>query len=291
MRRRTHLAATPLVVLAALLLPSGKPADAQTKPLRLSLASPGASAWETVKGGRLRLVTAPHAPDGTATAAIEIELEPGFKTYWWNPGADGIPPQVAFLGSRNVAKAALTLPPPQVFRESTVTVGYTGNVRFPIAVETADPAQGYRLAASGIVGFCADICVPVPFNFAASPPLRPTGRAILASATTGVVEPSDELHLADARFDPETGRLEVDARVPDTDVLLELVVANPEDILLPPAATTVHQKGDKATFTFELGEDVTLSDEQELTFTLLVAQFGQEGRIGVEQTLPVALVE
>lgn len=258
---------------------------------KLSLVTPGASAWETVKGGRLRLVTTPAGPDGAASAAIEIELEPGFKTYWRNPGADGIPPQVGFLGSINVGEAKLTLPPPHVFRDASVTVGYKDDVSFPIAVRTADPTRSYRLVASGTLGFCADVCVPVPFRLEATPPQATAQSGLVAAGVQQMLAPSEGMKLDGARYDPSTGRLEVEATVPDTDVLLELVVANPDDRILPPAADAVHQKGDRAVFAFQLEEEQAPAEGEELDFTLIVARFGQDGRIGIEQTLAVARVE
>ena len=255
------------------------------------LASPGTSPWEVVTGGRIRLVATPAAPDGKASAAIEIELEPGFKTYWWNPGPDGIPPQVSFFGSQNVKKTDLSLPPPHVFREKSVTVGYKGRVAFPIAVAVTDPARPYRLKALGTFGFCADICVPVPFVLQASPPPSAAASSHVASVSQQLLEPSETMRLDAARFDPVSSKMHVEATVPDTDVLLELVVANPDDRILPAAAETVHQKGDRATFTFDLDGEQAPKDGEHLRFTLIVGQFGQVGRIGVEQALPVTRVE
>ena len=256
---------------------------------KLSFAAPGASAWEKTKGGRLRLVTQPAGPDGTARAALEIELEPGFKTYWWNPGADGIPPQVSFFGSRNVKDTQLALPPPHVFREKSVSVGYKGAVRFPIRVTPEDAGQPYRLTATGVVGFCAEICVPVPFRLSAtSPKDAAAGEAVTAQR---MLTPSEGLKIDAARFEASTGKLEVQVTVPDTDVHLELLVANPDGKELPPAAQSVHQKGDRAIFSFDLTDEQFPAAGEHLTFTLVVARFGQDGRIGVEQTLAVARVE
>ena len=130
--------------------------------------------------------------------------------------------------------------------------------------------------------------MPVPFRFEVSSPARLTAQEIAVSSAGNVVEPSETLKLDAALYDPTTGIMEVEATVPDTDVLLELVVANPDGSTLPPAADAVHQEGDRATFTFDLSKgEAELEDGQELTFTLVVAQMGQLGRIGVEQALAV----
>lgn len=279
------LAATGLACLLV------TPSSAQLAAKTLPFAKPGHSAWETVKGGRLRLVTAPADAHGKAAAAIEIELEPGFKTYWRNPGKDGIPPQVSFFGSRNVATTQMNLPPPHVFREANVTVGYKDSVAFPVAVAVETPGRPFRLVAQGVLGFCADICVPVPFRLEASSPEAGGASETASTAAPKLFPPTDAFHLKEARYDPAANRLEVDASVPDTDVLLELVVAQAPGLDLPPAAATVHQKGESATFAFELKEDTVLPDGQELDFTMIVAHLSQPGRIGIEQKVTVARVE
>ena len=282
-----------LTLAVAFTLASGVAALAQgqSKAFRFTPAAPGSSHWEKVTGGRVRLVASAPAPDGEANAALEIELEPGFRTYWRNPGKDGIPPQVQLIGSPNVREARMTLPPPTVFRGSSVSVGYTGSVRFPVTVRVANASVPYRLRAAGVLGFCADVCVPVPFDLATFSPMSATLGTASFSAPDALVQPSEGLSLEAARFDPVTMELSVDARVPDTDVLLELVVDGVEGLELPPAASAVHQKGDRATFTFDLAQGTVIAPDQPLDFTLIVARLGQAGRIGIEQRLPVSTVD
>ena len=277
----------------SILVQTTKPLVSPFNAIRSPLAAPGASRWEVVKGGRVRLVTTRPGPDGHARAALQIELEPGFKTYWHNPGIDGIPPQVSFFGSANVEAALMKLPPPHVFRDKGVSVGYKGSVEFPIAVRPERPEAPYRLVATGVLGFCADICVPVPLRLRATSAATSPSDVSFASK---VVEPSKAMHLKWARYDAASGRLAVEAAVPNADVLLELVVANPKGpdgktIELPPAANAVHQKGDGATFIFEMPDEVELENGQPLDFTLVVGRFGRAGRIGVEQRLKVRTVE
>ena len=295
MQLSRSFASTLLVAAVAASPASGdmpRGASSATAPFAALGRTPGASAWQEELGGRLRLVTAPAGPDGQARAAIEIELEDGFKTYWWNPGPDGIPPQVSFFGSRNVADTRLTLPPPHVFRERTVTVGYTGTVRFPVEVSVSDPSRPYELAAAGVLGFCADVCVPVSFRFQAGPPADArTMAANAAGADQPLVEPSDTMRLDAARYDPAAGLLQVMATVPDTDVHLDLVVADPDGIVLPPAATRMRQLGTEALFTFDLSPRTRLKGGEMLDFTLIVARFGQAGRIGIQQRLAIETVE
>ena len=53
------------------------------------------SGWAETEGGRMRLVVdpAPRA-DGTIAGILDIDLDPGWKTYWRDPGGAGIPPML-----------------------------------------------------------------------------------------------------------------------------------------------------------------------------------------------------
>lgn len=42
-------------------------------------------------GGMIRLVAAQPRQDGTIPATLEVKLNAGWKTYWREPGASGIP--------------------------------------------------------------------------------------------------------------------------------------------------------------------------------------------------------
>lgn len=263
----------------------------------LTVATPAsaASAWHKEIGGTLRVSADAPAPDGTATAALHIRMDEGFKTYWRNPGRSGIPPVVSFFGSQNVESAELELPPPHVFRDpNDLSVGYKGEVAFPVRVKVKDASKPYRLQVTGTVGFCADICVPVPFRLSDSSltPMPPGLKALVEGHRRAVIAPSDDFHVSGVTYDRLARRLHVEAIVPDRDVAYELVVDGPDGlpVKLPPAADAIRQEGTKATFIFDLARDVPL-EGHEVTTMLVVARFGLAGRVGVRQTMPVTVVE
>ena len=296
MSHATHLALAALLALAV-----AGPAAAQGARSPFagrgtpgSVAGGGTAGWHVETGGRIRLVTGPVGPDGKSLAALHIRLDKGFKTYWRNPGASGIPPTLSFHRSRNVVHARVQLPPPQVFREpGDVTVGYEGEVVFPIEVSVADPSRPYTLRASGQVGFCATICVPVPFDVVASgdEPMSIATAGLAIAAQQSIVAPRDDLRVVRALYHQGAHRLDVEAVVPNADVHLELVVDQPKGLVLPAAADTVHQEGDRATFSFDLKNASEVEAGQPLRTTLVVGRFGLSGRIGVEQEIEVELAE
>ena len=267
-------------------------AQSTQSPFLGSRIAGGATGWHVEKGGRIRLVAGPVGPDGVALAALHIRLDDGYKTYWRNPGASGIPPVVSFARSRNVAAARMDLPPPHVFRDpGDVTVGYKGEVVFPVTVRPADPSRPYALRATGTVGFCARICVPVAFDVSAAGdepmPIATSGLAVAAGQA--LVKPGDDMQVVRAVYHPALRRLDVHAVVPNTDVHLELVVDQPEGLVLPAAADTVHQTGTEAVFSFDLKNASRIEAGQPLRTTLVIGRFGLAGRIGVEQEIAVEL--
>lgn len=125
--------------------------------------------WLALHNARTRLVASAwidEAGQSRHLAGLEIEMAPGWKTYWRNPGdAGGVPPSIAFEKSHNVASATVELPAPKRFAEAYgSTIGYANRVLFPIRVEVADAERPSRLTLTAYLGICEEICVPVDFE-------------------------------------------------------------------------------------------------------------------------------
>lgn len=121
------------------------------------------SPWARDGAAALRLVDAGRAPEtGARLAAIAIRLEPGWKTYWRQPGASGVPPRFDFTGSSNVAEAKVLFPAPERdASEDGVTNVYHGFVTLPVSVKPRDPKAPVDLKLVADYGVCERICVPV----------------------------------------------------------------------------------------------------------------------------------
>lgn len=126
-------------------------------------ASEAVSPWARDEGSALRLVDAgPAEAPGTRLAAIAIRLEPGWKTYWRQPGASGVPPRFDFTGSANLAEARVVYPVPErSVGEDGVTNVYHGLVTLPVAVRPRDPGAPVELRLVADYGVCERVCVPV----------------------------------------------------------------------------------------------------------------------------------
>ena len=79
-----------------------------------SPADAAMSEWQDMGGGRARLVAELDPASNRIAAAIEIELNDGWKTYWRQPGASGIPPILDFSRSAGFEPGELQLPAPKV---------------------------------------------------------------------------------------------------------------------------------------------------------------------------------
>lgn len=126
-----------------------------------------------MEGARIRLVTSGQ-PDasGNLRGVLDVELKPGWKTYWRDPGNAGVPPQIDISASRNVSSAELAFPAPKLHDDGyTVWAGYDHPVRLPVTFAIASPDQPSSIAADIFLGVCESICVPVQARLELDPAL------------------------------------------------------------------------------------------------------------------------
>jgi DsbC/DsbD-like thiol-disulfide interchange protein len=190
------------------------------------------SEWVDAQGASLRLVTsgAPDA-DGRLRGALEIQLKPGWKTYWRDPGSSGVPPSVDLSASLNVSAADVAFPAPKRFPdEFGGWAGYDQSVSLPIVFTTGDPAGPTVLEASVFLGVCETICVPVqavlnvvPANGADDA----DDAATVANAFAALPAPADQGFGA-VGVAVKEDTLEVEATVPGQADAAELFVASGE---------------------------------------------------------------
>ncbi len=138
--------------------------------LASSPAAASSTAWHDTAGGRLRLVTTGTAAGGTLRGALQIELAPGWKTYWRDPGDAGVPPTIDVSGSDNIAGLEIAFPAPQRFRDAdTVWAGYERPVTLALSFAVPTPDRSSRISADVFLGICKSICIPVQESFALDP--------------------------------------------------------------------------------------------------------------------------
>jgi DsbC/DsbD-like thiol-disulfide interchange protein len=175
-------------------------------------ASAVRSDWVAADEAKMRLLIA-GPRDRHVAAGIEIVLEPGWHTYWHNPGETGVPPVFDFSGSRNIANVEVLYPVPERLDDGTsVSLVYNDAVVFPLKVTLAKPGEPVTLDVQAIFGVCAEVCIPTRAS---------------AAATLAPDAPRDP--LAEARLDAfaplvpkpaEPGRFEVLSAMAEGDAIL-----------------------------------------------------------------------
>src|SRR3990170_3613834 len=108
-----------------------------------------ASPWIASTSSKVRLVSGTVDLDGKPTllAGVQLRMNPGWKTYWKNPGDSGVPPSFDWAGSKNLKHAELLYPAPHRFADANgMAIGYDDEVVFPVRLAlAADAGKGDAL--------------------------------------------------------------------------------------------------------------------------------------------------
>lgn len=137
---------THLPCLAALAFLAGAPA-ALAQSTDVDLEAVLRTGWQT--------------RDGNQIAALDLQMTPGWKTYWRAPGESGIPPAFDWTGSQNLADVRFHWPSPEVFDLNGMrSIGYHDRLVLPFEVTALDPAQPVTIRLKMDLGVCKDICLP-----------------------------------------------------------------------------------------------------------------------------------
>lgn len=128
-------------------------------------ASAASSGWHETTGGAVRLVTTglPDA-EGRLRGALEIRLTPGWKTYWRDPGASGVAPELD-IGS--AGSVEMQYPAPQWHHDGQFDwAGYKHSVSLPVILSLR---RSGPIEATAFIGLCETICVPLQAKLSLDP--------------------------------------------------------------------------------------------------------------------------
>jgi DsbC/DsbD-like thiol-disulfide interchange protein len=154
-------------------------------------ASPGESAWVSSTDSKARLVSGTPDIDGKPTliAGVQLRMNPGWKTYWRNPGDSGVPPSFDFRGSKNLKQAVLLYPAPHRIADANGTaIGYDDEVIFPVKITPERDGEPVELKLDFEYGLCKDLCIPNEVSLAlALAPHQGRGDAVLLENALALV--------------------------------------------------------------------------------------------------------
>lgn len=127
-------------------------------------AAPGLGEWARAERADLRLVSAVDSVaerHHTVRLGLHVRLDEGWKLYWRSPGSAGLPPEIAWDGSENLAAATMLWPAPKRFTLFGLqSFGYEGEVVLPIEARLAEAGAPAMLRAEVSYLVCREICVP-----------------------------------------------------------------------------------------------------------------------------------
>ncbi len=161
--------------------------------------------------------------------ALQIDLRPGWKTYWRNPGDAGLPPQISVEGD---AKARIDFPAPVLFGGSDENgIGYKKPVSLPIVFHLEPDDK--RLKGHAFLGVCENICVPVQAEFDFSLDAGNRNQSAQNIAARTIVETAFDRIPAPASSDfgvsaatRDADKAVFDVALPDPNAPAELFVAS-----------------------------------------------------------------
>ncbi|MEP2980492.1 MAG: protein-disulfide reductase DsbD domain-containing protein [Lentilitoribacter sp.] len=188
--------------------------------LPISDSFAASSEWQEAEGARVRVVTQ-STPDenGVIKAIVEVDLEPGWKTYWREPGSSGIPPLFNFSASENVEDVKVHFPVPSLISDETGSyAGYKKSLAFPIDLKTKDPTDATHLQADIFLGVCNEICVPISANIDLDLKEFQTSseqKVLIENARFNLpTQPAKDFNLKQAEYVSDTNSVEFEVTLP-----------------------------------------------------------------------------
>lgn len=137
-----------------------------------------ASPWRGNDYGKVRLIAGYDAleRDGSTTIGVEIRLKKGWITYWRMPGASGLPPILAFDGSRNLSEHAVSWPTPErIWISGDSAVGYASTIVLPVKVDANNNLRPIVVSLDMQFAVCREMCVPTRVRLNLAVPVRNNG--------------------------------------------------------------------------------------------------------------------
>jgi thiol:disulfide interchange protein/DsbC/DsbD-like thiol-disulfide interchange protein len=117
------------------------------------------------------------APGSTAVVAIRQDIQPGWHTYWRNPGDSGGATTLSWTLPAGVRAGEIVWPLPERQRlQGLVNYGYEGKVYLPVPIEIpadARPGSTLPLSVKALFLVCsAEMCVPDELTLRLDLPIR-----------------------------------------------------------------------------------------------------------------------
>jgi len=261
-------------------------------------AHAGSSAWQKDQDVSVRLIS---AVEGTGTETriplgLEIQLAPGWHTYWRTPGEAGQPPrfnwQTSMNPGGNLQDVQVLFPAPQRYSEQGIeTIGYRDHVVLPIEAQVLSPGKALVLDTKLELLVCSATCIPKQFSFLlAIPPgeATPGPEASLIQEAQKRVPLSSgaaELTITNVQRNPDNLVITVSKKTPFS--APDIFIENDHNVVFNKPEVVMNE--DKSTATFRLKTSAALPEGVSLAtlpVTITITDNGQ----ALEQKLDESFV-
>lgn len=266
--------------------------------LGTGMAQAAAGDWQSNPQLRVRLIS---AVDGTGDRAaiplgLEVQLAPGWKTYWRMPGDAGAPPQLDWPADTNPNLAQINFEFPAPTRHSVAgleTIGYQDHIVFPLSVTPKQIGGALPLQAKLTILSCAEQCIPNDFMLQLTVPAgtaTPSTEASLIETAQAQVPLHDQLTLSAAQQDAN-GKITLHFTAPTALQGPDAFIESAEGSLFKAPHITLEPERQGGIIELTPFTDTAHSAPLQLTVTLVDSGKGWDGNISVPPPvgMPIAL--
>jgi len=226
--------------------------------LAIEARAQDSSPWQRDGHSAVRLLAGSRS-GAVLLGGIAFQLQPGWKTYWRNPGDSGVPPRFDFSKSENIEAVTVLWPAPMKFDDGAGghSLGYKGQLVLPLRIVPKSADKPVTLRADINYAVCEKLCIPVeasselPFTSVAS-----TEDSALFAALDTVPKPANvgdpnPLTIRDVKRDGKASVL-VDVVSPDGQAVSLFVEGPKPDWALPVPKLLERSPPGVKRFAFEL---------------------------------------
>jgi DsbC/DsbD-like thiol-disulfide interchange protein len=250
-------------------------------------AAASSSAWVASNSSKVRLVSGTVELDDTPAlvAGVQLRMDPGWTTYWKNPGDSGVPPSFDWAGSKNLKQAEVLYPAPHSFADASGTaIGYDDEVMFPVKLTPEREGEPVELKLAFSYGLCKNLCVPndVSLELALSPQIGKGDAALIDSFLARVPKPGKQgllpqVSAVEAKLASDPPQLLVDAVFPPGATSTGLFI-DAGGVFIPPSKPLGPLEAGKQRFAviFATGAEASAVKGKSLALTLVSDQGSTE---------------
>src|SRR6201747_1724986 len=216
------------------------------------------SPWQKDGHSAVRLLAGSRS-GAVLLGGVAFQLQPGWHTYWRNPGDSGVPPRFDFTKSENVETVTVLWPAPTKIADGAggTSLGYQKQVVLPLRIVAKNADKPVTLRADINYAVCEKLCIPVEASAElAFTSVASTEDSALSAALDTVPKPAtigdaNPLTIRDVKREGKNGVL-VDVAAPDSAEVNLFVEGPTPDWALPVPKLLEHGPPGVKRFAFDL---------------------------------------